>query len=203
MAYLDEEILKQQSVERQAKNKEETNKLEGSVAEGKVILNGKEILFERQEFLDGQLSLFVPADIRPMTEEEITGAYLLGNRPQYLFYSEQTDLSFVLNHTENPVQNSQIIKMAGVAAKLLERAAMNGKLFKKVNLERSQKTVATVELVSNGFDDSIYSLNFYISLQERLLLGNWNCPAKKMQINKELAMQMLETIEIKEIEKDK
>ena len=201
MAYLDEEILKQQKAEKQAENKEEVNPIEGSVAEGKVILEGKEILFERKEFLEGQLSLFVPTDIRPMTEEEITGAYLLGNRPQFLFHSEQTELSLVLNHTENPVQNGQIIQMAGVAAKLLERATMNGKIFKKLNFERDEKMIATVELVSNGFDDGVYSLNFYISLQERLLLGNWNCPAKKMQLNKELAMQMLETMEIKELEK--
>lgn len=201
MAYLDEEILKQQKAEEQAENKKEVTPIEGSVAEGKVILEGKEILFERKEFLEGQLSLFVPTDIRPMTEEEITGAYLLGNRPQFLFHSEQTELSFVLNHTENPVQNGQIIQMAGVAAKLLERATMNGKIFKKINFERDEKMIATVELVSNGFDDGVYSLNFYISLQERLLLGNWNCPAKKMQLNKELAMQMIETMEIKELEK--
>ena len=200
MTYIDEEILKQQKMQEQKLEQEE--RLQGEVAEGKVVLDGKEICFEKQVFLDGQLTLMVPTDLRPMSEEEINGAYLLGNRPQYLFRSEQLGMSFVLNHTENVVSDNQVIKMASVAGKLLERATMNGRTYRKINFSRSDKTIATVELVTNGLDDSIYSLNFYISIKERLLLGNWSCQAKGMAEKKLIAMQMLETIEITELDNE-
>ncbi len=202
MAYIDEKILRQQKAVQDERLQSENKELEGCVKEGKIILKGREISFKRQEYLDGKISMMMPEDTRPMTEEEIMGAYLLGNRPQYLFHSEDTQISLVFNHTENPVLNSQIIKMADVASKLLEKAALNGRIFRKKNIERNEKTIATVELVSNGYDEGVFTLNFYISLEDKLLLGNVNCAAKDMSILREVAMQIVETIEIRENSKE-
>lgn len=201
MAYFDEEFLKQQRAEENYKEqKEQQIKFNGNAADGKIELYGKEILFEKREFLDGKLSFFMPYDLRPMTDDEINGAYLVGNRPQFFYCSDMADMSFVLNHTENPVPDNQIVKMAGIAGRLLERATMNGKVYAKRNFERNGKTVASLELVTHGLDGAIFSLNFYISLEDRLLLGTISCPAKETAVKKELAMQILETIEINEVD---
>ena len=198
MAYIDEKILRQQKAVQDEMQQIEGKEIVGCVKDGKVIIKGREICFERQEYLDSKIFMMMPKDTRPMTEEEIRGAYLLGNRPQYLFHSEATEISLVFNHTENPVLNSQIIKMADVASKLLEKAALNGRVFRKKNIERNEKTIATVELVSNGYDDGVFTLNFYISLENKLLLGNINCASKNMAVLRDIAMQIVETIEIKE-----
>lgn len=197
MAYVDEIILKQQREQKETNEIQEAS-FEGRVEEGSIVVRGKSIKFIRQEYLNHKISMMMPDDVRPMTEEEINGAYLLGNRPQYLFHSDELQVSLVLNHTENPVQNTQTIKMAEVAAKLLEKAAMNGRIFRKKNIEKSRKVIATVELVSNGYDEGVYTLNFYISLENKLLLGNLNCVAKNMEYMREIAMQIVETIEINE-----
>lgn len=204
MKYADEEFLKAKKAEEKEREQEKAERLEtelqGNVRDGKVVVYGKEIAFSEQTFLDGQLTLFAPTDLRALTQEEIDAAYLIGNKPQYVYYSESADMSLVLNHTDNPVDDGQVIKMAGIAGRFMEKTLMNGRVFSKKNRKSGDKTIASVETVSNGFDTGIYAFNFYISLQGRLLLGNWNCPAEGMERKKPLAEEMFETIAVQEKE---
>ncbi len=138
----------------------------------------------------------MPDDLREMTKEEIEGNYILGNRPQFLYTSDTLEISFVMNHTKNPLIDAQVPDMAEIAMSMLEKIKGNVKFYKKEKREINNKIVYKVEVVSSGIDDSVFTFNMYASLEGRLLLANISFGARKMATLHPLIMQMYDTLEI-------
>lgn len=192
MSLVDETVLANQRIEQAQKKEIESKQVENTSVEEQC-----DVAFEKREVL-GLLELEVPTDSQTLEEDVIRSLYPMGNPPQYVLASELADLSIGFHYTTNELSNSDMVPWAGFAKQLMERIGPNAETFGVKSFERGAYKIAHFEAITSGLDGGVYNLNFYASIQGKLLIGFVNFPSEDIKKKKQLAHKILHSIHILE-----
>lgn len=188
MKHVDEEILKIKNITEE----------QGKASSGENEKDNEKVpvIYERREFLDGKITMEVPADSKEVSEETIQFVFYGANKPHYVIESESTEIAVGYNYTDMEISNDDIFRFATFAAKMLETMGPGVKIIKVKNHKRDYFNMSTVEFTSKGLDGGIYNLMFYVSIDDKLLISFVICPSKKAEELKEIAEHIVNSVEL-------
>lgn len=219
MEHIDEKILKaknqmeeqmlaakKQMEEKEAKrHAEETiqEELKQSIYDESIQIYGIPIKFTEMKLIDNRITLRLPEDFELVSEEAIAQVYFLGNKPQYVLANDYLYFNVGFNRTEHPVPNSAIGDFSKVAKTMLERVGPKVKILDSSLFQSNDYNVATIEFISRAVDQTIYNQMFYVSLDNKLLIGFINFPSKYSKRLKPIGDEIIHSFQMNNLEEDK
>ena len=201
MAHMDEEILKAKKA-RQIEEKKERDQLEldkekaESIYDGMIHIYGRETAISRRIIEDLGISLFMPDEFELMDEEIKKLVFPLSHPPKYVFASGDTQFQITLNPTENVVPNDGIPKFVEISKALMEKMGPHARILATATIKKASKNIGIMEMVTQAVDMNVYNVMFYISINQKVLIGSIVCPAKLHERMVPIAKEILDSIEV-------
>lgn len=128
--------------------------------------------------------------------------YPAGNTPQFVFASEDIHFHFSIRQTSHKVPDSGMKEFVKVSADLLNAIGPKVTIVEKNVVEKNDFHIGILDFVSRTVDMMVYNMQFYISVDGQLLLGNVNFPSKFKKRMIPIAQEMIHSIEMGEKEND-
>lgn len=152
-------------------------------------------LFSRREFPEHKISMVLPEQLVVMPSNIARVKYPSEFRPELIMTTPDQNLDFTLHYHRNVVLDPL------EAVEVAESFRMSGKRMYPASVFSHVDKIDTVNTVVSyygfqapAFDADIYSINFVISIEKRLLLGSFNYLYENQAKWDMLIDQMLETI---------
>ncbi|MCH5343807.1 MAG: hypothetical protein J1E64_07190 [Acetatifactor sp.] len=176
MIYTDEAILKIREQMEQNEKKSHSDEvikeeLEHSIYDEEIKIFHLPVKFTDMELLDGRITMRLPNDFTPRTEEEIARVYFLGNQPQYVYSNPYLDFALALNWTAHQIDKETLFEAARDVEYLLDRVGPQTRFLGKQQLKRDEGNIATFQFVANTLDGVVYMNMFCACVEGRLLMG--------------------------------
>lgn len=201
MAYTDEEILKAKKArlneekDQIAQAKLDEEKAE-SIFDGMIHIFGRETSFSRRVMEDLGISIFMPDEFEVMDEELKKLIFPLSQPPKYVYASGDTQFQMTFNPTEQMVPDDGIPRFLEISKALLEKMGPHSRILATATVKNKTKNVGVMELVTQAVDMNVYNVMFYLSIQQKVLIGSFICPAKFHERMVPIAKQILDSVEI-------
>lgn len=176
MHHTDEAILKAKKQMEQREQERHSDKvieeeLKQSIYDDVVTIFHIPVCFRDRELLDGRITMRLPEDFTPCSQEEIDRVFFLGNRPQYVYTNSYLDFALALNWTEHQVSDGAVFEFAKYMKYLIERVGPQSKILSEEKLERKEGNLMILKLLSNALDGVNHTTFFFTSVENRLLMG--------------------------------
>ena len=147
------------------------------IAFSSAAITAQEPALQNTQLLGGKVSLLLPADFAPMTEEVMRRKYPSSYRPGLVYTNAATTVNVALEHTVHKVQ-------AGTLAAVYEamRTAMKNMHPSAVWFRNQIRTINgreffLLELRTPAIDTPVRNIMVGTSLDDRLLMISFNCTA--------------------------
>lgn len=205
MEKLDEEILKaRRSIQQQEeKNHSQENvekELEESIFLGKIHIYGEEVEFARRTLEEYGVSILMPVTSYELEEEFKKAIYPMDTRPKYVFGNKSVNITVSFQHTVHKILKEQLEDFMTYSKKLLLSIGPKVMFLQSDMLEKEDDKIGVLEFVSSAMDTNVYNIQFYIPLDDGLLIGAINFPVKYKDRQMKIAQEMLQSVEIERIE---
>jgi hypothetical protein len=184
-------------------DKNDENKIpeERSIYTG-VRICGKWIYFERQLFAGDSISMMVPKNFVPMTQEAAKIKYPSEHRPETILTDETGTINLMFQYMEGEVDSETIETFRNQVFGLMKYANPGIKEREVGEVDIEGHHIAYVEFTNNALGGKLYNLMFYISIKGRPLMGSFNCITKDVKYWQPVAVEMMKSIEIMEDKKE-
>lgn len=201
MGYQDEEILKaKKAIEEEKKRLETKENMEKesqkSIYDESVQIIGKEVLFQRREIPELNVSIYMPESFFMLTGDLAKLIYPGVNAPSHVFGGEDINFHITLNQTEHAVPNDRIREFVKISAQLLETMGPKVTIIEKKVEVKEDINIGILEFVSKAVDMMVYNMQFYVSIEGKLLMGCVNFPSKYKKRMIPLAKEIIGSLEI-------
>jgi len=187
----DEDFIYMKSMEAEPPPKHENN-----ISDGFIIIDDKKITVKRRFLLDKKMSVIMPEAFTLMSKEVAKIKYPSENRPAVIYTNEDTTINFTFTHRDDKASNEEIPGVKDAIQPLVMRMFPSSSVIESETIEASGKNISYYDYITPALDMEIYNLTFMFSLEERLVLGGFNCPSDAMDDWKPVFLQMLESAEI-------
>lgn len=199
----DQEILKlKREMEESKKQLESKENMEEeakeSIYDEVVHILGKEVSFQRREVPQLGVSIYMPEAFFELAEDVKKIIYPAGNTPQFVFASDDINFHLSLSQTEHKVPDGEMKKFVKISADLLTAMGPKVTIVEKEVIEKDDFHIGTMAFVSRAVDMMVYNLQFYLSIEGQLLIGNINFPSKFKKRMIPIAQEIIKSIEIGE-----
>lgn len=184
------------------KKKEEnvqTEREEQSIDTGIKIL-GKWIYFERRLLAKETISMMLPENFKPMSMEIARIKYPSEQRPETILTDETGTINLLFQYMEGEENNATIEKFRNQIWGMMKRVNPGIKEMEIGAVFVSGKQIAYVEFSNPTMDGKLYNLMFYLAVNGQPLMGSFNCQTKEMKYWRTVALEMMKSIEIVELE---
>lgn len=201
MGYVDEEILKAKKA-RQIEEKEQQAQLDlekenaESIFNGMVHIYGRETTFSRRVIEDCGISLFMPDEFELMDEELKKLIFPLSHPPKYVFASGDTQFQITINPTESVVPNDGIPRFMEISKSILQKMGPQSRILATATIKKEEKNIGIMEVVTQAADMKVYNVMFYISINNKVLIGTILCPAKCHERMVSISKEIIDSIEV-------
>lgn len=185
MQYTDEIITK--------KMNEHKTGVSGTIEEN-LIINEQEFTFERVSLFENKMSLMLPETFADMPLEAAKLKYPMEQRPQIIKTSEDTKINFTFSLIEQPLKNEQVKETVQFFKKVLKTAKPDIHFIEEKLETVDTKTLGWFDFISNGYDQKIYNLMYFVPIDGKLMHGIFNCPQKEITNWKTVILQVMQTI---------
>lgn len=192
MNHTDEAIIKMMNVHKTG--------VSGSIEEG-FIINEKEFNFKREFLFENKMSIMLPETFADMSLEAAKLKYPMEQRPQIIKTSEDTKINFTFSLIEQPLENEQVKEIVQFFKKVLRNAKPDINFIEEKIETIDLKTLGWFDFISNGYDQKIYNLMYFVPIDGKLMHGIFNCPQKDIANWKTVILQVMQRI--KEIKQHK
>lgn len=190
MGYSDEAII-------QMMNKHKRG-VYGSI-EDEICIRGKKICFRQDALFDNKMSVMLPDNFKDMSPEAAKSKYPMEQRPQVIKTSEDTKINFTFSLIDQPITNEQVEELVKYIKKILRNAKPDIRFVEDKIQEVNKLTIGWFDFVSNGYDQKIYNLMYYLPIDGKVMHGIFNCPLQDADVWKTIILQVIQTIrEIRE-----
>ena len=183
------------------KNVEEKAPEERSIYTG-VRICGKWIYFERQFFAENSISMMVPKNFVPMTQEAAKIKYPSEHRPETILTDETGTINLMFQYMEGEADSETIETFRNQVFGLMKYANPGIKEREVGETDIDGHHIAYVEFTNNALGGKLYNLMFFISIKGRPLMGSFNCITKDVKYWQPVAVEMMKSIKIMEDEKE-
>jgi len=174
----------------------EQPKYETKITDGYVIMGEEKVLFGRKFLLDKKFSVIMPETFKLMTPAVAEIKYPSVNRPDFIYTNADTTVNFTFMHREDKASNEEIPEVKDALQPLVMKMYPASSVIESETLEAGGINISYYDFIAPALDMNIYTLTFMFSLEERVVLGGFNCPEADMDDWKPIFMQMLESIEV-------
>lgn len=183
------------------KNVENKAPEERSIYTG-VRICGKWIYFERQLLAEDSISMMVPRNFVPMTQEAAKIKYPSEHRPETILTDETGTINLMFQYMEGEVDSETIETFRNQVFGLMKYANPGIKEREVGEIDIDGHRIAYVEFTNNALGGKLYNLMFYISIKGRPLMGSFNCITKDVKYWQPVAVEMMKSIKVMEDEKE-
>ena len=183
------------------KNVEEKAPEERSIYTG-VRICGKWIYFERQFFAENSISMMVPKNFVPMTQEATKIKYPSEHRPETILTDETGTINLMFQYMEGEADSETIETFRNQVFGLMKYANPGIKEREVGETDIDGHHIAYVEFTNNALGGKLYNLMFFIGIKGRPLMGSFNCITKDVKYWQPVAVEMMKSIKIMEDEKE-
>lgn len=201
MSYQDEEILKAKKAiadekERLEQKENLEKEAEKSIYDGTVTILGKEVLFQRREITELNISIYMPESFFLLAPDLARLIYPAGNAPSHVFGGEDIQFQMTMNQTTHAVPNDGMKEFVKISAQLLEAMGPKVTIVEKKVEEKENFNIGILQFVSRAVDMMVYNIQYYVSMNGKLLMGTVTFPSKYKKRMIPLAKEIIGSIEI-------
>ena len=194
-----DEIINEVEEVREIKEKEEIDLLVSEILDGETLIDEKPMEFEENYIYNESISVFLPKDFDLMNDELVKIKYPSNNRPNIIMSDTAGIYSFMFNHTDSKLKETEIKEFTNTMKQILTRS--NSSIIFKANglKEINGKEFGFLEFISPALDYDIYNLMYFVSFEGRALIIGFNCIKDLSNSWKNVAKAVFETLKINEV----
>lgn len=201
MSYNDEEILKaKKAIEEEKKRREAKENMEveaeESIYDEMVHIIGKTVKFERRAIPELKVSIYMPETFFQFADDIKKLIYPGASAPSHVFGGEDINFQMSLSQTAHAVPDHGMKEFVKISAQLLEAIGPKVTIVEKRVEEKEDYHIGVLDFVSKAVDMTVYNMQFYISVDGKLLMGNINFPSKFKKRMIPLAKEIITSLEM-------
>jgi len=147
-----------------------------SVLARQAVLDGKSVL-ERKSVLDGKVSLLLPSNFVPMSQDLLARKYPTADRPALVYTNPQTTINVAFSHTPYPVSFENLPKAYEQISGGFRGQFPTGKWFASGMRKIGGRQCFLIDMRVPAADTDIRNLIVGTSLDDRLMLVSFNVTA--------------------------
>ncbi len=199
MGYRDEEIMKERKSAAQAQmdaldEEQRERERQESIFDEFVHIEGREVRFARRPDEDVGISLYMPESFEKLDDETRKSFYPFGNPPKSVYADFETPFQITLNRTDSVVPDDGIPKFMKMSAKLLENYGPKSKILANGVVRLHDHNIGIMEAGTRAVDCNVHNVMFYVSVDDRVMIGNINFPTKYSKRMMPVAKQIIDSI---------
>ena len=165
--------------------------------EGYVIIKDEKIKLEKKEIIKDLVTMLLPKNFEIMDKELAKIKYPNESRAEYIYTNEEGDINFTFSYFNDEVATEKDIQKAKeVYKKLILKMNPSVKIGEDSILKSEEKNIYYFEFISPSLDVEIYNILFTINVDERLLLGTFNCTIEDKYALDKIAKTLIQSVEI-------
>jgi len=175
--------------------KQEAYSLKATSSISKTATTSTSFLGERT-ILD-KIKVLIPRDFKLMDDEMIALKYPSKKGFTFMAYTdEDATVNIAFEHTPNKAMLKDLPAIKQVLEGQFNQPGID---FQKSEIRKiNDRDFIIIEMVTPAMDTPVYNLMFITSLEDRLLIGTFNCTVDKVQQWKSTAYQILNSVTIKD-----
>ena len=169
---------------------------ENNISDGYIIIGEEKIPFERKSILNDRISILMPEAFDIMPKEMAEIKYPSMNRADEIYTNEETTINLSVSHKNDAAANEDISEVKDALQEVVMRLYPASSVIDSETIDASGVNIAYFDFSSTAIDMDIYNVIFFLSLDDRLVLGSFNCPWENMDEWKPVVLQMLGSVEV-------
>lgn len=167
-----------------------------NILDGYIIIDEKKTAFERRTILGGRLSVLMPEPFVIMPLELAEKKYPAIQRPEEIYTNNETTVNFCVSLKNDNATNEDIPRAKDMIQHAVMRMHSGSKVINSETIEVSGINISYFDFCSAALDADIYNMMFFLSVDNRIVVGSFNCPWQNMDVWKPVIEQMLGTVEM-------
>ena len=154
------------------------------------------VQLRRRTFLDGALSLDVPADFQLMSRSKREQRYAAGQRPSVVLTNADSDVNIAFNLTPNEMEPGQRPDFQRQMASLFRSQVASGDWGGSSGTRINGLDWFTIEMRTEALETKVWNLIAGTSFDGRLLLVSFNATAEREEAWKPHFRTMLQSVRL-------
>ena len=168
---------------------------ENNILDGFIIVDEEKIVFERRNVLEGRLSVLMPEAFVIMPLELAEKKYPAIQRPDEIYTNNETTVNFCVSLKNDKATNEDIPRAKEIIKQAVMRMNAGSQVINSETIDVSGINISYFDFCSAALDADIYNMMFFLSIDNRIVVGSFNCPWVNMDVWKPVIEQMFETME--------
>jgi hypothetical protein len=165
-----------------------------SIYAGKLAVGGALYEFRQTPMLDGRISVCIPAEFAPLSEELTHLKYASVRRPQIILSDGDGAVNFCVSHLPHFADDAALEAYMETSVSIIGNAAPGVRQLGRGLSKAGDKPIAVWEFVSRAIDADIYNCMCCAELESKLLTLSFNCLDRYRDDWQPLALQMMESL---------
>ncbi|WP_294352250.1 hypothetical protein [uncultured Clostridium sp.] len=167
-----------------------------SIKDGLTKIIGSYYKFEARGFIDGKLKMYIPNIFEEMSEEAKRFKYPSENRPEIIKSNKDGSIAITFKFIDNFLSEENVKFITNMAKLMIKRLNPANIFFDEEVIKVNSKNVGFFDFKSAALDDYLYNLIFILVFEGKTLMGSFSCPYSEYKEWKEVALEMIKTIEL-------
>lgn len=167
-----------------------------NILDGYIIIDEEKISFERRTILDERVSVLMPESFVIMPLELAEKKYPAIQRPDEIYTNNDTSVNFCVSLKNDKATNEDIPRAKDMIQQAVMRMHSGSKVISSEIIGAKGIKIAYFDFCSAAIDTDIYNMMFFLSVDNRIVVGSFNSPWQNMDVWKPVIEQILETVEI-------
>jgi hypothetical protein len=130
-----------------------------------------------------------------LPEELAEIKYPSKHRPDEIYTNDDTTINISFSLKNDKASNEVIPRVKDVIQKAVMRMHSGSRVIESDTMEVSGINISYFDFPSAAIDMDMYNMMFFLSVDNRIVVGSFNCPWVNMDIWKPVITQMLESVE--------
>jgi len=169
-----------------------------NIQKGYIWLGGDKLLFSEREIIKKKLWMWLPNDFELLEKELRELKYPNENRPDIIYTNDDTTINVSFSYPEKRLTDEQKNKICIATEQVMRLRYSDESILDTGAADIGENKMEYLIFVAPAMDALIYNHMYFLSLNERLLIGNCNCMMQDSEDWKELFKQMIASIRIAE-----
>lgn len=152
---------------------------------------------ELKTLFDGKVEILLPKSFEIMKEALLKVKYPSERRPTLVYTNESTTVNIAFNHITSKATQQALEQYRNVLAATFKNnypdAAWEANEIRTIN----NRKVGVIIVTTPAIDTKIYNQIFFTDVDDRLLIGTFNCTIKEKEAWKATAEKILNSLVVK------
>lgn len=164
------------------------------LVDGLVVINQKVYEVEEMELVEGKLAMYMPSEFGQLDESLVESKYPNILRPQYIYSDKTTRVNITFTIDNKTIDSEEVEELKENLICLLTDLHPEYEIIDDEIIQAGDSSIATFGFTKSTLDGDIYQLLFLTSLNEKLLIGGFNCNVNVKDEWYPVLHQMIQTI---------